>query len=51
MPKDLVQISVPTVYRIEAGTEQEAAQEALQRYKYEHPTWIDPIVKVAEIKK
>jgi hypothetical protein len=50
MPKYLVRVFDPTIYEIEAGSEQEAVQEAIERYKKEEDTWIDPQVQVEEIK-
>ena len=50
MPKYLVRAFEPIVYEIEADSAQEAAQEAIERYKKEEETWIDPEVQVAEIK-
>jgi hypothetical protein len=49
MPKYLVRVYEPTVYEIEAGSEEEAVREAVKRYKKEEDIWIDPEVQVAEI--
>jgi hypothetical protein len=50
MPKYLVRVLEPIIYEIDAGSAQEAEQEAVQRYKKEEDTWIDPEVQVEEIR-
>jgi hypothetical protein len=50
MRKYVVRVYEPTLYFIEAETEQQAATEAVKRYKKENETWIQPDVQVAAIK-
>ena len=38
----------PTLYEIEAESEQEAQKKAIELYKKEHNTWIDPEVHDAQ---
>jgi hypothetical protein len=49
MPKYVVRVCNPTIYEIEAPSEEDAQQEAVERYKKEEDTWIDPVVQVTEI--
>jgi hypothetical protein len=42
MPKYLVQVSIPTVYVIDARDEQTAMHLAAERFKSEHHTWLEP---------
>jgi hypothetical protein len=50
MPKYVVRVCDPTIYEIEAQSEQDAQQEAVERYKKEEDTWIDPEVQVEEVR-
>jgi hypothetical protein len=50
MPKYIVRVFSPIIYEIEAGSEKEAEQEAVKRYKKEEDTWIDPEVQVEEVR-
>jgi hypothetical protein len=50
MPKYIVRVFSPIIYEIEAQSEQDAQQEAVERYKKEEDTWIDPEVQVEEIR-
>jgi hypothetical protein len=42
MQRYLVQVSIPTVYVIDARDEQAAMQQAAERFKAEHQTWCEP---------
>jgi hypothetical protein len=47
MPKYVVQVSIPTVYIIDAGSEQAAMHTAVERFKTEHNTTLEPEVQWA----
>jgi hypothetical protein len=49
MPKYVVQVSIPTVYVIDARTEQQAMQQAAKRFKAEHNTHLEPEVQWAPL--
>jgi hypothetical protein len=49
MAKYLVQVSIPTVYVIDARTEQEAMHQAAERYKTEHNTHLEPDLQWARL--
>jgi hypothetical protein len=50
MPKYVVQVSIPTVYVIDARTEQQAMHQAAERFKTEHNTQLEPEVQWAPLK-
>jgi hypothetical protein len=49
MPKYLVQVSIPTVYVIDAGSEQDAMRQAAEWFKAEHHTQLEPEVQWAPL--
>jgi hypothetical protein len=49
MPKYLVRVAIPTVYVIDAPDEQAAMQQAAERFKKEHNTWLEPELQWAEV--
>jgi hypothetical protein len=49
MPKYLVQVSIPTIYVIDAADEQAAMHQAAKRFKQEHDTWLEPELQWAEL--
>jgi hypothetical protein len=50
MAKYLVQVSIPTVYVIDARTEQEAMHRGVVRFQTEHNTHLEPEVQWALLK-
>jgi hypothetical protein len=51
MPTYRVQVASPTVYEIEADSKQDAINQAVEQYKKERHTWIDPeILDAQELK-
>lgn len=44
MRRYTVRVCSPTIYPIEAENEAEAKRQAVERYKQEHNTWVDPEV-------
>jgi hypothetical protein len=49
MAKYLVQVSIPTVYVIDARTEQAAMHQAAERFKREHNTQLEPELQWAKL--
>jgi LmbE family N-acetylglucosaminyl deacetylase len=49
MPKYLVQAAIPTVYVIDVQDEQDAMQQAAERFKTEHNTQLEPEMQWAEL--
>jgi hypothetical protein len=49
MAKYLVQVSIPTVYIIDAQDEQAAMHQAAERFKNEHHTQIEPELQWAKL--
>ena len=49
MSKYLVQVSIPTIYVIDAADEQAAMHQASERFKKEHHTWLEPELQWAEL--
>jgi hypothetical protein len=49
MPKYIVQVAIPTVYVIDARTEQQAMQQAAERFKTEHHTQLEPELQWAKL--
>jgi len=47
MKKFTVRVFIPTVYEVAAETEEEAKQEAVEIFKAENNTWIDPEVEIS----
>jgi hypothetical protein len=50
MPKYLVQVSIPTVYVIEARNEQAAMHRAAERFKKEYRTTLEPELQWTRLK-
>ena len=49
MSKYLVQVSIPTIYVIDAADEQDAMHQAAERFKKEQNTWLEPELQWAEL--
>jgi hypothetical protein len=49
MPKYLVQVSIPTIYVIDARNAQAALHQAAERFKKEHNTWLEPELQWAAL--
>ena len=49
MPKYVVQVSIPTVYVIDARDEQAAMHQAAEWFKTEHHTQLEPELQWAEL--
>jgi hypothetical protein len=49
MPKFLVQVSIPTVFVIDARDEQAAMHLAAERFKRENHTWVGPDLQWAKL--